>query len=445
MRKNKLLHSIYVRFVLIFVGVLFFSSTLSFGIITTIHLGSIKADVQNQLIDRTKTIQKLVINKKTPINEAVSYFKGDSNILVFNNIEKLLSDKRLTSLSSVSADLKDGKIISGELTGKAAWPFSAVYLNEHYLVVLPNMENNQIDKFRNTAKTYLLTTILLGSLLTLLAVSMIVKPIKAITKASIEVANGHFDIRIKEKGNDEVTELARNFNIMAKELKANEYLHKEFVSSVSHEFKTPITSIHGFGKLLKDKQTSEELREEYLDIIIAESERLSKLSTNLLLLTELDHQVNILQKGSFSLDEQIRTVLLLLQEQWDHKNIELEVDLEEVSFIGNEELLQQVWINLMVNAIKFTANAGTISVKLKVRDDFILASISDNGIGIAESEQEIIFDRFYKADKSRSTSGTGLGLSIVKNIVQLHKGRVWVESELGDGSTFYVQLKKMAT
>lgn len=131
---------------------------------------------------------------------------------------------------------------------------------------------------------------------------MIVKPIKAITKASIEVANGRFDIRIKEKGNDEVTELARNFNIMAKELKANKYLHKEFVSSVSHEFKTPITSIHGFGKLLKDKQIIEDLREEYLDIIIAESEQLSKLSTNLLLLSELDHQVSILQKGSFSLD-----------------------------------------------------------------------------------------------------------------------------------------------
>lgn len=438
---KKLLHSIYVRFVLLFIGIFIASAILSLGVVTAFQLEDVKGMVKEQLEERINSIDSLVTQKNIPLQEAIRYVNGlDLTIKVFENRQELKLDGQFSALESEVGQLRQGRMITKELNSRPPLPVSAAFLDGKYVIVYPDMEDNPIARFQKTAQTVLLTAILLGSILILLAVSMVVKPIKAISKASVEVANGKFDVHIQHNGKDEISDLVKNFNIMVQELKANEYLHKEFVSSVSHEFKTPLSSIQGFGKMLKKKDLSLREREEYTDIIIEESERLSNLSSNLLRLSKLDHQAVQHRKDTFDLDEQIRRVILLLQNQWESKLIELSVDLEEISYTGDEELLQQIWLNLMVNAIKFTPEKGTIKIFLESGDNHVYFTISDNGIGISASDQKRIFERFYKADKSRTKSGTGLGLSIVKKIAEIHGGKVTVESEPDKGSAFCVKL-----
>lgn len=438
---KKLLYSIYVRFIFFFIGILIISAFLSFGIVTAFQLNDVKAMVQKQLEDKVSAIDSLTQEGDIPLEEAVRYMDGkELTIQVYKNRDEILKAKRYSLLAEELKQLEPGRILTGELSSKPPLPISVAIIKGYYVTVYPEMDNNQIVRFQKTVQTVLLTAIVLGSLLILLAVSMVVKPIKKISRASVEVANGTFDVHIQHKGKDEIGELVKNFNIMVQELKANEYLHKEFVSSVSHEFKTPLSSINGFAELLKTQDLSKKEKEEYTDIIIQESKRLSNLSSNLLRLSKLDHQAVQFRRAIFQLDEQIRRVILLLQDNWENKQIQLQVDLDQVSFRGDEELLQQVWLNLLVNAIKFTPEHGEISVILKKQHSGLVFSIRDNGIGIRESDVKRIFERFYKADKSRSDHGTGLGLSIVKKIVEIHEGKISVESEFGKGSLFKVVL-----
>jgi signal transduction histidine kinase len=280
-------------------------------------------------------------------------------------------------------------------------------------------------------------TIFISAVCIFFAVKSLVKPIKKISTASKIVAEGNFDIHINVSGGDEVAELAKNFNTMTVALSKNEYLHKDFVSNVSHEFKTPLTSLRGYAKLLKKQDLSEEKRQECLDIIIAETERLSTLSSNLLRLSELDHEVIISQKECFSVDEQIRDVIVLLQNEWEKKNIEIDLEMDTVQFAGDKSLMYQVWVNLIGNALKYSSQNGLLQVRL-FHNERIIIKITDNGIGMTKEEQERVFERFYKADISRNSVGTGLGLPISKKIVELHGGTIVVQSEVGKGSTFII-------
>nr|WP_241680293.1 HAMP domain-containing sensor histidine kinase [Metabacillus mangrovi] len=436
-----MLHSIYVRFILLFFGILILSALLSLGIVTVFQLEGVKGMVQEQLEDKITAIDSLASERDVPLTEAIRYLDGQElTIQVYRSQEELLEAKQFTVLEKDLKKLHQGSVVTKEFNSNPPLPVAAALISGDYVTVYPDLENNQIARFQKTAQTVLLTAIILGSLLILPAVSMIVKPIKRISKASVQVANGTFDVQIQHKGKDEVGELVKNFNIMVQELKANEYLHKEFVSSVSHEFKTPLSSINGFAKLLKTEGLPEKEKKEYADIIMKESERLSNLSSNLLRLSKLDYQAVQYKRDTFNLDEQIRRVILLLQDQWEKKQIRLHVDLDQIQFRGDEELLQQVWLNLFVNAIKFTPEAGVIRLTLEETDDRIIFSIADNGIGIHERDLPRIFERFYKADKSRSGIGTGLGLPIVKKIVEIHEGTITVESKPGEGSTFTVEL-----
>jgi signal transduction histidine kinase len=438
---KKLLYSIYVRFIFLFIGILIISAVLSLGIVTVFQLEDVKGMVQKQLEDKVSAIDALSQERDIPLKEAVQYLEGkELTIRVYEDRDELEKAKRFSVLQEDLKQLEQGGVITKELNSTPPLPVSVGHIEGYYVMVHPDIDNNQIVRFQKTVQTVLLTAIVLGSLLILLAVSMVVKPIKKISKASVEVANGTFDVHIQHRGKDEIGELVKNFNIMVQELKANEYLHKEFVSSVSHEFKTPLSSINGFASLLKTKDLSKKEKEEYIEIIIKESNRLSNLSSNLLRLSKLDHQAIQYRREVFQLDEQIRRVILLLQDSWENNHIQLQVDLDQVSFKGDEELLQQVWLNLLVNAIKFTPEYGIISIVLKKAHNRVLFSISDNGIGISESDVKRIFERFYKADKSRSNHGTGLGLAIVKKIVEIHDGKVTVESDLGKGSLFKVEL-----
>ncbi|WP_040413180.1 HAMP domain-containing sensor histidine kinase [Desulfosporosinus sp. OT] len=255
------------------------------------------------------------------------------------------------------------------------------------------------------------------------------------------IAQGNFDVFIEQDEHGRFNELTNSINKMAKELGSMEQLRQDFISNISHEFQSPLTSISGYAALLrKDGATLKQL--EYATIIEEESKRLSKLSENLLRLSALEGSGGSITKASFPLDRQLENVVLLLEPQWKAKNIIPETTLPKITVCGNEDLLKQVWINLLVNAIKFTPENGEINVSLKQDGETAVCIISDNGIGIAPSELMHIFERFYKVDKSRDRSlgGNGLGLALVKKIVNLHKGNVTVESALGKGTVFKVKL-----
>ncbi len=251
---------------------------------------------------------------------------------------------------------------------------------------------------------------------------------------------GDYDIELETKREDEIGELTHNFNKMTKGLKSTENLQKEFINNVSHEIKTPISSIEGFAKLLKDKNLSDEEREEYSNIIVEESERLASLTGKMLKLAKLHNQDRIINKQEILVAEQIRKVISLLEPKWSEKNIKINVSLEENVFLGDEELIFQVWINLLENAIKFSKTNGEIDIKLFQENNQITVIIKDYGIGMKEDEIEKVFERFYQIDKSHSEEGSGLGLAIVKRIIELSEGKIEIKSKENKGTTITVKL-----
>lgn len=284
--------------------------------------------------------------------------------------------------------------------------------------------------------------ILLGTALTAFFSKKALNPIRRVIAATHKVAKGDFDVQVNIKGIGELEELSRSFNKMTHELSTIETLRNDFVNNFSHEFKTPIVSIRGFAKLLKENDLSEEEKNEYLDIIIAESERLAELSTNVLNLSKYENIKIVTDKNLFRLDEQIRMVIVLMEPKWSAKGIDVNVELDEVTFMGNEDLMQQIWINLLDNAVKFSYQGGLINITLSDANDAIRFTIQDDGSGMDQQTKAHIFDKFYQGDTSHSKAGNGLGLALVKRIAELCSGSIDVRSEVGKGSTFTVSLPK---
>ena len=300
--------------------------------------------------------------------------------------------------------------------------------------------HGDLEVFRFRIALVLLSILLLSCVILAFASGKMLKPILKLTAATQKVARGDFSVSVDIKKNDEIGILIKNFNRMAKELGNMEYLQKDFIRNVSHEFKTPIASIQGFAKLMQNENLSHEDRIEFSGIILEETERLSKLSTNILRLSKLENQSELTLKKEFLLDEQIRSVLVLLEQKWSKKNLDLTVNMEKICYAGDEELLQQVWINLIENAIKFSDEGGSISISLAQTEHHVEVEIADNGIGMDEETKQRIFERFYQGNASHSVEGSGLGLSIVKRILDLSNGEIQVKSNLHHGTVFLVKL-----
>ena len=283
-------------------------------------------------------------------------------------------------------------------------------------------------------------SVMIGTALTWFFSKKALKPIRKVIDATRQVAKGDFSVQVELKGIGELEDLSHSFNKMTRELSSIETLRGEFINNFSHEFKTPIVSVRGFAKLLKDKNLSEEAKQEYLDIIISEAERLASLSTNVLNLSKYDNIAIIADKADFRLDEQIRRAIVMLEPKWAAKGISVNVDLEEIVFNGQEDLTQQIWLNLLDNAIKFSHKGGNIDVKLSEDNGVMHFSIQDDGIGMDAQTLERVFDKFYQGDASRAKAGNGLGLTIAKRITNLCEGSIEAKSEPGKGSTFMVSL-----
>lgn len=266
------------------------------------------------------------------------------------------------------------------------------------------------------------------------------RKVSRLISAINEVAQGNYNITLDPKKAKPLTDVVINFNKMTAELKSVETLRNDFINDFSHEFKTPITSINGFANLLLDTEVSEEERREYLQIIADESERLSALSRETLMMSRLDNQQSIPDKKYYALDEQIKQNIILLSREWSTKKIDLSADLPPVTYYGNMDLMSHIWLNLLGNAIKFTPIHGKINVSMKQEQNQIAVLISDTGKGMTEGEIVRIFNKYYQADPSHTTKGMGLGLSIAHRIVELSGGSIDVTSTPGCGSTFKVYL-----
>lgn len=289
-----------------------------------------------------------------------------------------------------------------------------------------------------------LSCVAIGTGLSFATMRIWVGRITRISQAMRDIAKGNFKKRVPEKDEaeaiTEIGDLERSFNQMASDLEGIEMFRNDFINNFSHEFKTPIVSIRGFARQLQSGHLSAEQNKEYIDIIVSESERLATMSQNILLLTKLENQSIVTEKSEFYLDEQIRNCILLLEKSWSEKDIELDIDLDEVKYVFNEEMLSHVWINLLSNAIKFTPVDGKITCRLKKIGNCTIFEIKDSGEGMTENVKSRIFEKFYQGDSSHATKGNGIGLNIVQRIVTLAGGSVYVESEPHKGSKFSVVL-----
>lgn len=289
---------------------------------------------------------------------------------------------------------------------------------------------------------YIISVTLIGFALAAIVGKRLFSQFTELSEAMKRVAGGDYDVRVEEKRDiDEVRDMSVSFNEMARELGMTELMRKDFVSNVSHEFKTPLSVIEGYAALIERGSADERCRE-YAGRISASAKRLSKLAGNILLLSRLENQTVSIEKAPFRLDKRLREAILLHERGWTEKKLELDLELPETEITGSADLLDEVWSNLIGNAVKFSREGGTLGVRITESGDKVAVAVSDTGCGIPEEARARIFEKFYQADASRASEGNGLGLPLARRIVELHGGTVEVSSEAGRGSTFTVYLKR---
>lgn len=291
-----------------------------------------------------------------------------------------------------------------------------------------------------------ITSVALGTIISIIASKMILSPLNMVTSKIKSLANGNFGTRVDF---DEIVsrmpsflELSTVFNKLSEELQNTEMLRSDFINNFSHEFKTPIVSIAGFAKLLKKGNLTEEQKEQYITAIEEESMRLSYMATNVLNLTRIENQSILSDVTKFNVSEQIRSCILLLEPKWSKKAIDFQLELDEYTIVAGEELLKQVWINLIDNAIKFSNDEGAISIHAVEKKETLSISITNYGFDIPKDAMPRLFNKFYQADASHSSEGNGIGLAIVKKIIDLHSGSIKVESK-DSTVTFTVTVPKI--
>ena len=303
--------------------------------------------------------------------------------------------------------------------------------------------DNTIPSSALVVITALFANFIVGILLSVPLSRYPLKPINELINKLNLLAAGKYKTRIQTEGISSkypaFVELADSFNTLANELEHTEMLREDFINNFSHEFKTPIVSIAGFAKLLRKGNLSTEEQKEYIQVIEEESLRLSNMATNVLNLTKVENQTILTDTTTYNLSEQIRACILILEKKWEKKQLSFSVDFDEYTITANEELLKQVWLNLIDNAIKFSPKDSTIWIDITQNIDLTIISITNKGSSIKPEHQKRIFHKFYQADESHAKEGNGIGLSIVKRVVELHGGEILLNGQ-NDHTTFVIKL-----
>ncbi|MNC09975.1 Alkaline phosphatase synthesis sensor protein PhoR [compost metagenome] len=448
-----MIRSLYTRVVLIFLATVIGGTFISFLLAAWVLKDKLNENLQIPMIYFGRDVARIF--ETLPLDKANAYVNGMSLLEMYNvrffdetglyqsfggpegykpaTIKEALWSKVLEG-NTVQANRG---VVSTTLVGL---PFTSEgEIKAMFIEPITPTSNTVAVEFLLIFSIFTLVT---GSLVILVATKFLVNPIKKLTDATMHIASGNFNIRLNIKQKGELGTLAQSFEKMTHDLQQVEQMRRDFVSNVSHEVQSPLTSITGYAKALKQMNLPVRERERYLDIIISEAERMSKMSDSLMKLSLLESQSQQLQPSTFSLDEQIRRVIVALQPQWSARSISFELQLKTFRIEADHDLLNQVWTNILGNSIKFSNEGDTVTVSIRQDGRNVIVRITDTGIGISQEDQQRIFERFFKADRSHSRQygGSGMGLAIVKQIIMLHSGDIRAESESGSGTSIIVTL-----
>ena len=424
-----MIKKIHVKLILIFIFVFLIGNAVSF-IIASLDTERNLAGELSDLMSGMAADAKQVYEKGETTIEDIEKLHSSGLITVrFYESQDELAKKYWIPNETLAAAADKPIVIEAKVKDRHGLklPMSIVRSGKFYIVSVPGAKEILID-LRNLIFRVNVLSLLFGSLLMLAASRFIVRPVRKLSEATEKIAKGDFNIHIKKKSDDEIGQLIDNFNIMTRELGGMEMLRNDFVSNISHEFKTPLMSIEGYAKLLLDCESDKE-RSEYVEIITEETRRLSKLSSSILLLNRIENENIAPARNPFRLDEQIRQVILFHEKKWSSKEIDLQLDMDEIVYEGNEQLLYQVWLNLLDNAVKFSKMGGAIEIGLRKVNSKTVFTITDYGKGMTEDIKKRMFEKFYTGDRARTAEGNGLGLSIVKRIIDMHNGEIDVISK----------------
>lgn len=355
--------------------------------------------------------------------------------------DSILSGKKVVSTSIFVDENSDKVLTVGSALKNKNEVFGGVLFNQR----VPEIKKMYNSMSKNTLWSIIIAMLFSAFVFYLISLRITI-PIKTISEAVTEFSKGNFEKKVEYTSDNELGELANNINHMAASLESLENLRRGFVSDVSHELRTPMTTISGFVEGILDGTIPPENRDEYLEVVLSESKRLSRLVTNLLQISRMESGETVVNKTDFDINELVRLALLKFEMMITPKNIDvcLNMDDERLMVNADKDSITQVLINLINNAVKFTPDNGNITIDVKNSDEKVIVSVKNSGHGIEKEKLEHIWERFYKADTSRSEdrSGVGLGLYIVKRIISMHDERISVKSTVDEYTEFSFTLSK---
>ncbi len=420
-----------------FLSIVVISTLLSFGA-AVIFSRDIADEIAYEQSEIAHIVRKLEEQTELSMRDIVSVTSTEMHPIAL--VEELDELDELELSSDLRERINSGEIVSME-SGRFDTAITIMTLGEYYATIGVRPENTLLSILTARLWHSMVTYVAVAGVLVLLLTHRVVHPVLRLTAATKRVATGDFTVQIQSERNDEIGQLTENFNRMVAQLRTIDHLRMDFISNVSHEIKTPLSSINGFARLLLNPNLSSAERSDYASAISEEATRVSNLASAMLKLSKLESQDSVEDKEEFRLDEQIRHTVVVLEPQWSAKNISFDIELDPVIVSANEELLHQVWHNLLNNAIKFSHDGGRIVITLAVSDGRAQVSVWDSGIGMSESDTGRIFEKFFQIDRAHSGEGSGLGLSLVKRIVDLHGATIDVDSTPGKGTCFTVTLQ----
>lgn len=456
------MRTLYVKFIVITTGMMLISFILAFFISNTYYHQMIKP-VNDQ--KNTKVALNIAtFAKEHPRNNLMAYLENISEVGYQLYLVDSLGNERFfgepfrdKSLpTSTKEVVLNGQIFHGILHFPRETFVTGFFANELRNTIGVPLQHNGKDYalfirpdikflFKEMHVLFgwiLLLAILLTIVMVLINTKYLIKPISTLTKATKSLANGNYDVKLDIHRDDELGQLSRSFLQMVSKLEQMEDMRKEFISNISHDIQSPLSNIKGYTNLLDHDEISKEDRAQYVSIINDEIRRLSSLTKQLLLLASLDRNEDVMKKRCFNVGQQIKGLIRNYQWAISEKGLMLSYSLPDIEMIGDLSLLNTVWDNLLSNAIKYNIPNGSIEISIEEREKSVFVTFADTGLGMSDTEMDRIFERFYRADTSRTKTveGTGLGLSIVATIITLHNGQITVKSKEKEGSTFVIEL-----
>ena len=454
--------TLYRKFILATLVILLISTTLAFILANLVYMTSTKQIIDQENVKIAKVIASNLEGSHEHHSSITSYLESMGNlgyqIYLLNEsgegeffgqsfsktdlpqeAMKVIEDKEIYhGMNDASQQLLMMGHFSNDVKNTVGVPFT---INEQSYALFMRPNNKLLfSDIHMILACFFITIAVVGISGVIWFTKRLIHPITKLTEATKEITRENFNYPLPFKLNDEIGELVKSFNKMQKQLQHNDQVRKSFINNVSHDFQSPLMNIQGYSELLKANDLTENERNDYLQIIDVESKRLSNLTKQLLLLTSLDQKDYPMKLIDVNISEQIKQTIRRYQWLLEDKEIEISYKLPSVTIKADAELMINVWDNLLTNAIKYNTHGGTIWIDLSEKEYSVAFTIKDTGIGMNQEALTQIFERFYRVDSARKKNGTGLGLSIVKQIIDLHGGKITVDSIVGEGTTFTIML-----